>query len=1076
MTKKRLFLLLCFVLSISFSQSQNIDVWDFGATQLDTNLYTNHLDETIINSWYDGSITPGSSAINLPTSFTAGAISWTGNSGDRLRTTNTNLTRYDANIASVTTFSGRIYCNGTPNLSNGIPTNRFMQLSLNEDDEVSIFSRTDAGGDLTFMDETNPSLQTDIISLTSTSGATTEAKFVAKNTGTFKLYVANGKASFYRIYRKAAVYTTVSGSIDVTQASSIPNSYAVVFTNLAGKSWTAQMNANNTYQINLPQGYSYTASLIDANGFIITNGQSLDLSTVITPTFTHDITILEVSLYEVTGSIIGLNTNINDLQLLYTADSSSNTVFVPTPVINFNTSTYSVQLEANIAYTITANGVNDYELDSNTITIANSNTNSNITFSPKPTYPVSITTTGLTTTEESNLQLTFTNLNEPSYTYFFSSINGISLRDGVYTITTSGLDLYPVQMALTSNLIINGTANSKNIDFEPVSNWPFNDQVITTSNSAYKGLLFTGNISNSIGQGHLIAQAGSSIQIPVNVGDKITIDYYYSANFSIENGAAISTINSTGTTSTTDSVEYTYTGSNSGYITINSNATTYFTNIKIGGTIPYSPTITVGTNKDFTTINEALLAVSQMVRTPSERVTILIDPGNYEEMLVIDQPLVTLKNAAITPTIGLLNSGVDIDPSAVRVTSYYGHGYTYYSMSSDQKWHQNVLDVNTQNGYPSYQNTGAGTTNGSYWNATVVIAADGFEAEDIIFENSFNQYISNKESQDIVVAWTNGSPGNRPTNAGNTTVQNRSYVERAAAIAIKNNVQKVILNKCRVVGRQDSFYGGTGARVAVYKGEIMGAVDYIFGAMDVVFYQSKLSMNVSDASNDSAYITAAQQSTGRGFLMYECTITTAQPGSETASIYRAKPGYFGRPWQANTSEVVFYNTTIETSNYPGFVGNSLIMPLGWQNTLGGNSSGMYEYGTVEQSNENNTPSRASWSTSLNTPYLNDGTEVTTFNFTKGNDNWDPFPQLIADDLLEITPFEQNHTVNAFSFKNQIYINNVTSLTTVTIYALNGALTQSFEINSNQQIEMSPGIWIVVVKDSINQESFKVITF
>ena len=58
--------MLCFVLSISFSQSQNIDVWDFGATQLDTNLYTNHLNETTINSWYDGSITPGSTGINLP--------------------------------------------------------------------------------------------------------------------------------------------------------------------------------------------------------------------------------------------------------------------------------------------------------------------------------------------------------------------------------------------------------------------------------------------------------------------------------------------------------------------------------------------------------------------------------------------------------------------------------------------------------------------------------------------------------------------------------------------------------------------------------------------------------------------------------------------------------------------------------------------------------------------------------------------------------------------------------------------------------------------------------------------------
>jgi hypothetical protein len=64
-----------------------------------------------------------------------------------------------------------------------------------------------------------------------------------------------------------------------------------------------------------------------------------------------------------------------------------------------------------------------------------------------------------------------------------------------------------------------------------------------------------------------------------------------------------------------------------------------------------------------------------MIRTNNQRVTIMIDPGNYEEMLVIDLPNITLKNAAAKPGIGLLNKGVDIEPGAVRVTYYYGHGY-----------------------------------------------------------------------------------------------------------------------------------------------------------------------------------------------------------------------------------------------------------------------------------------------------------------------------------------------------------------------------------------------------------------
>lgn len=1076
MIKKIQILIIVFILSTPMCFSQNTDVWDFGAEQLDVNTYNNHLNETTINSWYDGAIISGSNGNNFPVSFSVGALSWIGNSGDRLRTTNTNLTRKDENIAGVANYTGRVYCNGTPSMSSGVPTNRYMRMVLNEDDEVTIVSRTDAGGIFSFVDENNPTLQADLMTVTFGSGAVTEAKFVAKNASSFKIYSADGKASFYRILRKAAVYTTVSGNIDLTQAIGIPSNYAIVFTNEAGKSWTSQMNSNGTYDVNLPQGYTYDITLIDANGYIITNGTTLDLSTVTASTFNHNITVLQVTLYEVTGSITGLGLTISNLDLVYTADTSSNTVYVPTPIINIANATYSVQLEANIPYTISANGVNDFQLNSNSITISPVNTNSNIDFTLKPVHSISINTTGLTTVQESNLQLTFTNLNESGYTYNFNSISGITLRDGVYAITFDGLDDYPVDLALTSNLVVNGVNTTKTLNFIPVTVWSFDDQIITNSNSSYKGLLFTGNVYNSMNQGHLIGQANATIQIPVNVGEKIKISYYYSANFSIEGGTAITTINSTGTTSITDNVEYIYTGTNPGFINIVTNGTTYFTEIKIGGSIPYSSIITVGSDKDYQTINEALYAVSNMIRTNTDRVTIMIDPGNYEEMLVINEPLITLKNASTTPNTNLLNAGVDISSNAVRITSYYGHGYTYYSMSSDQKWHQDILDVNIQNGYPSYQNVGAGTTNGSYWNATVVVSADGFEAEQIIFENSFNQYISNKESQDVLISWNTGSPGVRPTNYGNTTVQNRSFVERAAAIAIKNNIQKVILNKCRVVGRQDSFFGGANSRVAVYKGDMMGAVDYIFGAMDVVFYQSKLSMNISDAPNDASYITAAQQSSGRGFLMYECTITSAEPGIETASSYRAKPGYFGRPWAANTSEVVFYNTTIETSNAPSFVGNSLIMPLGWQNTLSGNSSGMYEYGTIEQSGVNNTPNRATWSTSLINPILNDGTAITTFNFTKGNDNWDPFPQLIAEDALDVDSFESNPSVKVYSYKNNIEISNVKSNTQVNVFSINGSLVKSFETDLNTSFNMDSGIWIVVVKTISGQQSFKLVTF
>ena len=46
----------------------------------------------------------------------------------------------------------------------------------------------------------------------------------------------------------------------------------------------------------------------------------------------------------------------------------------------------------------------------------------------------------------------------------------------------------------------------------------------------------------------------------------------------------------------------------------------------------------VGADKEFKTINDALTRAAAMQRTKDQRVEIVIDPGNYEEMLVIDVP------------------------------------------------------------------------------------------------------------------------------------------------------------------------------------------------------------------------------------------------------------------------------------------------------------------------------------------------------------------------------------------------------------------------------------------------------
>ncbi|MDD4993805.1 MAG: pectinesterase family protein [Paludibacter sp.] len=1050
----------------SQSSTALIDAWDFGAEQLDAAVYNNQLTVAVINGWYAGTITPGSvSTTNVfPASFASvGGLSWTGGSNDRLRTTNTALTRYDTNIASAVGYTGRLYQNGAGTTTPA----RYFTFVLNEDDEVTVVARADAAGKINFTNSLSGQADsyitaTDIVPL----------KFVAKTAGSYKIYDSSGKPSYFRILRKAATYKIMTGTINTTEGADIPAGYGITYTNAAGKSWTATVANDNTYSVTVPSGYNYTVSMANANGYVITTTKAVAVADASVP---FDLSIKKVSLFTVSGAISGLGTSISKLSLTFTPALASS--YVPEPVINTAAATYTVQLEANNSYIVAAKGVNDYAISDNAIVVAQAAVTKDIVFAPKPVYAVTIDASSLNASQQAALTTTFTNLNESGYTYTFAPGTQVLLRDGTYSIACSGLDAYPLQLALTSNLKVNGAATSKTLAFSPVTNWSFDDATITTSTTSYKGMLFTGTASNEIAKGHLVISGTATVKVPVTPGQKVIVTYYYSANFTVEGGTAITTASNS--TTLLETAQYTYPGSSAGVVTIaNVSGTTYITDVTVVNTIPYVATITVGPDKNYQSVNDALAAVRAMVRPARERVKIMIDPGNYEEMLVVDVDSVSLINASATPSIGLLGQGVNIDANAVRITSYYGHGYNYYSMGTNQRWSADALRVNKENGYTNYANTGAGTTNNSYWNATVIVSAAGFQAQNIIFENSYNQYVSKKESEDVVVEWVSAGKGTRPTTLGSVAVQNKSFVERAAAIAYTKSGDKSVLYKCRVVGRQDSFYGAEGARVVSYKGSLMGGTDYIFGGMTLVAYMSDLAMNTSETNTDVAYITAAQQTTARGYLMYGCTVTSAKPGTETASTYLSKPGEFGRPWAATTSEVVFYNTTIEATNNPSFAGKSLIAPEAWLNTLSGTSNKCYEYGTIELSGENNQSSRAAWSTVLSTPTLTDATAINTFNFTKGTDNWDPIPTYIALESgglsTALSALQPAALVQINTKGSQIFISNVNTDTHIYVYAIDGSKLKAFDTNVDVNFSLARGIWIVKARSAAGNKTTKVL--
>ncbi len=993
-----------------------IEVWDLGGEQLDSSVYENKLNADIINSWYPG-VEAGTKGVNLATfqvkdaegnvefGFNDGGFSTT----HRLRTMNTNLTRYDEKNKTFggTTYNGFIYSN------KGATSAVYVELYVEEGDIVTLaVSSNGTEADYVF-EAPSGDKQTGTYDA---ADAGTLLTFYGKESGVHKLYTTKEKLVLLRAYVQHTPLVEVSGS--VSAPAGIPAGYAVTFTNTATGAVTEAVVSNGTYTANLHEAYTYEVALKDANGYVVTSADEVTLKANEEPKKDFDVTVQAVELVTVTGTFTGVDASVVDaMTIKFTSDE----IYVPEVIVSGTG--YTAQLETGVEYAIVISGINDYELSDITTIKATEAKTQDIAIAKKPVYAVTINPTGATVADLAEATFTFTNLNEKGYVYTFTGTEGIELRDGVYSVKVENSGAF-VQK-LTSNLKVNGAAVTKTIGFESdITEWDFRTDSYN-GQSSYNGLTITNGKKH--GSTYGMANTNGSIVVPVSGPCEVIVSVGYNWDVSFEDG----TVSYTDKSNSGDiDVSYSYTGA-AGTVTIytGSTFTSYIKQIKVVTSAPYKEVVTVGAaGCDYTTINDALDAVRAMPREDGQRVTIEIQPGNYEEMLVVDVANVTLKNASATPSIETKDKGVNIDENAVRITSYYGHGYTYYSMGSDCKYDAELLAVNKENGYASFENPGSGTTAGSYWNATVVITASGFEAEGIIFENSFNQYVSEKAANDVIVAQSSAKEGSVPRadmKAGDTTVQDKKYVERAAALAITNNCKEVFFDNCKFIGRQDTLYGGTGVTAAFYDCAVYGGTDYIFGGMTAVFAKCDLVFNTSEDKNDVGYITAAQTPANtRGLLMYNCTVTSTVPGVDTASEYPSKPGYLGRPWQAGTAEAVFCHTIIDAADaHWSELGASLIQPAGWLNTLSGESAMSAEYGTYEMAaGVDNQSARASWATTLSQqPILADGTVISVPAFLG---TWMPFEDkdmdiVLPDGKVDNTPEEEpekpSTTVTTYKF-------------------------------------------------------------
>ena len=364
-------------------------------------------------------------------------------------------------------------------------------------------------------------------------------------------------------------------------------------------------------------------------------------------------------------------------------------------------------------------------------------------------------------------------------------------------------------------------------------------------------------------------------------------------------------------------------------------------------------------------VNAALDSARAVYAQKGERTTILIEPGTYQEELTIDIPGLTLKNAAKKPSVGLRNGGVDCDANAVRLTWYYGHGYQYKSMG---------MRINY------------GGKRERRWNASVLVTAPDFTAENIIFENSFNLYVSSREAEDELIdisrsdmPWTEKERPkkmmpNRPKEIGSTEVQKKIYRERAAAISFTETATNAHLINCRAVGRQDVVYGDQGASVYWEKGILQGGVDFIFGGMCFCADQATIIANINGEENDKCYISAGrsggeQENTekARGMLFYKCHIRLANDSelqivNRTAESTISPQVYLARPWRY-WGETVWAYTTWE---------NGVLNVEGWSTglTKGQECPNSYEYRSQDKS-----AGRPKWVTVLRKPCLPDGTKL-----------------------------------------------------------------------------------------------------
>lgn len=317
--------------------------------------------------------------------------------------------------------------------------------------------------------------------------------------------------------------------------------------------------------------------------------------------------------------------------------------------------------------------------------------------------------------------------------------------------------------------------------------------------------------------------------------------------------------------------------------------------------VEYQAEVKVGKGQQFETITDAVKYIGRMART-TERVTITLTDALYREQVMVDTPYVTISSEA-----------------GSTITWYYGSGYTYYSADMNGYY----SEARAVDKYEKGVAIGMGT---GHWGATVNVlpTATAFRSEGVIYESSFNRYMTTEEVADGVGKGGDNSKVDR-SKATDADIKLYKNKERACVIFIEADQSE--FKDCQFLSSQDTMFTGNNTEHTYFKDCVIeGTTDYICGDGSAVFDGCTLSMyGYGDKAASGSIIVASKALSQLGYLFNNCKVVkTSYPGINNGITKT----YFARPWRAD-SKVVFLNTEVEDANTiapAGFTSMSNVTP------------------------------------------------------------------------------------------------------------------------------------------------------